>query len=111
MQASRSGAKTAVGSEYLGRGLTQADQILAAAEALIRVLVAKTSRLTNLLPSPTRGRRWIPPSMHNVSSVVRSVTVRVPAKVNLQLSVGPLRVDGYHEIVSVFTQLTSTTRS
>ncbi len=40
--------------------------------------------------------------MHNVSSVVRSVTVRVPAKVNLQLSVGPLRVDGYHEIVSVF---------
>jgi 4-diphosphocytidyl-2-C-methyl-D-erythritol kinase len=40
--------------------------------------------------------------MHNVSSVVRSVTVRVPAKVNLQLSVGPLRVDGYHEIVSVY---------
>ena len=40
--------------------------------------------------------------MLNVHSVVRSVTVRVPAKVNLQLSVGPLRVDGYHEIVSVF---------
>lgn len=34
--------------------------------------------------------------------VVRSVTVRVPAKVNLQLSVGPVRSDGYHEIVSVF---------
>lgn len=31
-----------------------------------------------------------------------SVTVRVPAKVNLQLSVGPLRDDGYHDLVNVF---------
>jgi 4-diphosphocytidyl-2-C-methyl-D-erythritol kinase len=31
-----------------------------------------------------------------------SVTARVPAKVNLQLSVGPLRDDGYHELVTVF---------
>ena len=30
------------------------------------------------------------------------VTVRVPAKVNLQLSVGPRRADGYHELVTVF---------
>jgi 4-diphosphocytidyl-2-C-methyl-D-erythritol kinase len=30
------------------------------------------------------------------------VTARVPAKVNLQLSVGPLRADGYHELVTVF---------
>ena len=30
------------------------------------------------------------------------VRVRVPAKVNLQLSVGPLRPDGYHELVTVF---------
>ncbi len=30
------------------------------------------------------------------------VTVRVPAKVNLQLAVGPLRADGYHELVTVF---------
>jgi 4-diphosphocytidyl-2-C-methyl-D-erythritol kinase len=29
-------------------------------------------------------------------------TARVPAKVNLQLSVGPLRADGYHELVTVF---------
>ena len=28
--------------------------------------------------------------------------VRVPAKVNLQLGVGPLRVDGFHELVTVF---------
>jgi 4-diphosphocytidyl-2-C-methyl-D-erythritol kinase len=33
---------------------------------------------------------------------VTAVTVRVPAKVNLQLSVGPARPDGYHEIVTVF---------
>jgi len=30
------------------------------------------------------------------------VTVRVPAKVNLQLGVGPLRDDGYHDLVNVF---------
>ncbi len=30
------------------------------------------------------------------------VTVRVPAKVNLQLSVGPRRDDGYHDLVTVF---------
>jgi 4-diphosphocytidyl-2-C-methyl-D-erythritol kinase len=30
------------------------------------------------------------------------VSVRVPAKVNLQLSVGPMRDDGYHDLVNVF---------
>jgi 4-diphosphocytidyl-2-C-methyl-D-erythritol kinase len=30
------------------------------------------------------------------------VTVQVPAKVNLQLAVGPLRDDGYHDLVNVF---------
>jgi 4-diphosphocytidyl-2-C-methyl-D-erythritol kinase len=30
------------------------------------------------------------------------VTVRTPAKINLQLMVGPLRPDGYHEIATVF---------
>jgi 4-diphosphocytidyl-2-C-methyl-D-erythritol kinase len=30
------------------------------------------------------------------------VSVRVPAKVNLQLSVGPIRDDGYHDLVNVF---------
>ncbi len=30
------------------------------------------------------------------------MTVRVPAKVNLQLSVGPRRDDGYHDLVTVF---------
>ncbi|MEU6747338.1 4-(cytidine 5'-diphospho)-2-C-methyl-D-erythritol kinase, partial [Spirillospora sp. NPDC046719] len=28
--------------------------------------------------------------------------VRVPAKVNLQLGVGPIREDGYHDLVNVF---------
>ena len=31
-----------------------------------------------------------------------TVTVRVPAKVNLQLSVGPAREDGFHDLVNVF---------
>lgn len=30
------------------------------------------------------------------------ITVRAPAKINLQLAVGPLRSDGFHELVSVF---------
>ncbi|MFW5416246.1 4-(cytidine 5'-diphospho)-2-C-methyl-D-erythritol kinase [Nocardiopsis sp. CNT-189] len=30
------------------------------------------------------------------------MTVRVPAKVNLQLAVGPAREDGYHDLVNVF---------
>ncbi len=32
----------------------------------------------------------------------RAVTVRVPAKVNLELRVGPLREDGYHDLATVF---------
>lgn len=32
----------------------------------------------------------------------QSVTVRIPAKVNLQLSVGPREADGFHNLVSVF---------
>ena len=35
-------------------------------------------------------------------SPVTNVTVRVPAKVNLQLAVGPVRADGYHSLVTVF---------
>jgi len=34
--------------------------------------------------------------------IVTSVTVRAPAKINLQLAVGPLRPDGYHGLVTVF---------
>lgn len=34
--------------------------------------------------------------------IVTNVTVRVPAKINLQLAVGPLRPDGYHGLVTVF---------
>jgi 4-diphosphocytidyl-2-C-methyl-D-erythritol kinase len=34
--------------------------------------------------------------------IVTSVTVRVPAKINLQLAVGPLRPDGYHGLMTVF---------
>lgn len=34
--------------------------------------------------------------------IVTSVTVRAPAKINLQLGVGPLRADRYHDLVTVF---------
>ncbi|WP_370942253.1 4-(cytidine 5'-diphospho)-2-C-methyl-D-erythritol kinase [Amycolatopsis sp. cg5] len=34
-----------------------------------------------------------------------SVTVRVPAKINLVLAVGPLRQDGFHELVTVYQAL------
>src|SRR5918999_346672 len=45
-----------------------------------------------------RPRAAAPVRFQNVTAV----TVRVPAKVNLQLSVGPLRDDGYHDLVNVF---------
>ena len=34
-----------------------------------------------------------------------SVVVRSPAKINVQLSVGPVREDGYHELLTVFQAL------
>lgn len=34
--------------------------------------------------------------------MANEVTVRVPGKINLQLSVGPLQSDGYHELATVF---------
>lgn len=40
--------------------------------------------------------------MTSAATLPRSVTVRVPAKVNLELQVGPLRDDGYHELSTVF---------
>lgn len=37
-----------------------------------------------------------------LTAVRPPVTVRVPAKINLHLAVGPLRPDGYHDLVTVF---------
>ena len=37
--------------------------------------------------------------------VANSVVVRVPGKINLQLSVGPKEEDGYHGIVTVFQSI------
>jgi 4-diphosphocytidyl-2-C-methyl-D-erythritol kinase len=37
-----------------------------------------------------------------LSAVPPPVTVRVPAKINLHLAVGPLRSDGYHDLSTVF---------
>ena len=35
-------------------------------------------------------------------TAVTAVTARAPAKVNLQLAVGPLRAHGYHDVVTVY---------
>jgi 4-diphosphocytidyl-2-C-methyl-D-erythritol kinase len=37
-----------------------------------------------------------------LAAVPPPVTVRVPAKINLHLGVGPLRPDGYHDLATVF---------
>jgi 4-diphosphocytidyl-2-C-methyl-D-erythritol kinase len=37
-----------------------------------------------------------------LAAVPPPVTVRVPAKINLHLAVGPLRDDGFHDLVTVF---------
>ncbi len=40
--------------------------------------------------------------MTSAATTRRSVTVRVPAKVNLELKVGPRRRDGFHELATVY---------
>ncbi len=40
--------------------------------------------------------------MTSIREAAGAVTARVPAKVNLQLSVGPVRADGYHDVVTVY---------
>ena len=40
--------------------------------------------------------------MSSAVPLLRSVTVRVPAKINLELMVGPLRPDGFHHLATVF---------
>ena len=40
--------------------------------------------------------------MSSVTSGPSAVTVKVPAKVNLQLAVGPVRADGFHGVVTVY---------
>lgn len=51
-------------------------------------------------PGTTVLRPRIPHSLRVVAQT--SVTVRVPAKVNLQLSVGAARPDGFHELATVY---------
>jgi 4-diphosphocytidyl-2-C-methyl-D-erythritol kinase len=40
--------------------------------------------------------------MSSAETSLQSVTARVPAKVNLELMVGPLRPDGFHHLATVF---------
>jgi 4-diphosphocytidyl-2-C-methyl-D-erythritol kinase len=53
-------------------------------------------------------RPWCRPSTRLETALHRPrtrVLVRAPAKVNLHLSVGPLRRDGYHDLTTVFAAL------
>jgi 4-diphosphocytidyl-2-C-methyl-D-erythritol kinase len=36
------------------------------------------------------------------TSLIRSVTVQAPGKVNIHMSVGPRRADGYHDLATIF---------
>ena len=51
------------------------------------------------------GRGWGHRGGGYDRGIVTAVTARVPAKVNLQLSVGPPGADGYHDLVTVFHAL------
>ena len=60
------------------------------------------------VPAAPVGARWPRTSIAAVSQTAgetSAVSVRVPAKINLQLLVGPLRADGYHEVATVFHAL------
>jgi 4-diphosphocytidyl-2-C-methyl-D-erythritol kinase len=52
--------------------------------------------------SSARGAAYDDQIVSSVSESPAAVTARVPAKVNLQLAVGPARADGYHPLVTVF---------
>jgi len=43
-----------------------------------------------------------PEASGKIARAADTVTARVPAKLNLQLAVGPQRADGYHDLVTVF---------
>ena len=40
--------------------------------------------------------------MSVAAAPLRSITVRVPAKINISLKVGPARADGFHEVATVY---------
>ena len=45
---------------------------------------------------------WRPDDDDHGARAIGPVRVRVPAKINLHLGVGPLRADGYHELTTVY---------
>jgi 4-diphosphocytidyl-2-C-methyl-D-erythritol kinase len=53
------------------------------------------------LTTPTSTRI----NMSEVSSSAATVSVRIPAKINICLGVGPRRADGFHELATIFQAL------
>ena len=69
----------------------------------IRGPVWQTRQFPVPIHHPSRGNAG-DPSLGSVL-VSTSVRVRVPAKLNLSLAVGPLRPDGFHELATVYQAL------
>jgi 4-diphosphocytidyl-2-C-methyl-D-erythritol kinase len=49
---------------------------------------------------------WLRSAAMPVAEIAEAVRVRVPGKINLHLSVGGLRPDGYHDLTTVFQAVT-----
>jgi len=64
--------------------------------------VFSTATPSGAHPSRDQGDALTSPGPRALAGVPEPVTVRVPAKINLALHVGPTRPDGYHELATVF---------
>jgi 4-diphosphocytidyl-2-C-methyl-D-erythritol kinase len=53
-------------------------------------------------PPDRRNCTWLRSALMGLAEISRAVRARVPAKINLHLGVGPLRDDGYHDLITVF---------
>src|SRR3990172_9334358 len=56
-------------------------------------------------PSPSRACARLAGTERNTTMVHMDLRERAAAKVNLSLLVGPMRPDGYHELLSVFSPI------
>ena len=73
---------------------------------ILRLLFARRPSVVVVEPPPTTGAiltTGLPPHRQpTVPPAAVGVRVRVPAKINLALKVGPPRPDGYHPLATVY---------